>query len=54
VQGHPRIWVMFMHNGTVDKPDPTTLMLTQVLPGLFPKMERWQFAKVEVMLYSRI
>jgi len=53
VEGHPRIWVMLMHNGTTDKPDATTLMLMQVLPGSFSIMERWQFAKVEVLLYSR-
>ena len=53
VQAHPRIWVMLMHNGTADKPDPTTLMLMQTLPGFFPEMQRWQFAKVEVLLYSK-
>jgi len=53
VQAHPRIWLMLMHNGTAERPDPTTLMLTQTLPGFFANMQRWQFAKVEVLLYSR-
>jgi len=56
--GYSRVWVMLMYNGTaqngnVEKPDATTQMLTQVLPQSFPKTERWQFAKVEVRLYSR-
>ncbi|HYM76604.1 MAG TPA: glycosyltransferase family 39 protein [Candidatus Dormibacteraeota bacterium] len=51
--GHPRIWIMLMNNGTADKPDPTTVMLTQILPESFAQMQRWQFAKVEVRLYSR-
>jgi mannosyltransferase len=50
---YPRLWVMLMNNGTADKPDPTTLMLTQTLAELFPKVQRWQFAKVEVRLYSK-
>lgn len=50
---HPRVWVMLMNNGPADKPDPTTIMLTQVLPLSFPRMERWTFAKVEVLLYSK-
>jgi len=48
-----RVWVMLMNNGTVEKPDPTTVMLTRVLPESFPRMVRWQFNKVEVRLYSR-
>ena len=51
--GHARLWVMLMNNGTDEKPDATTLMLTQVLPAFFPKMQRWRFAKVEVRLYSK-
>lgn len=50
---YSRLWVMLMYNGTPEKPDPTTMMLTQTLPDLFPKVQRWQFAKVEVRLYSR-
>jgi mannosyltransferase len=53
VQGHPRIWLMLMNNGSAEKPDPTTVMLTQVLPESLPKVERWQFPKVEIRLYSR-
>jgi len=52
-QGHPRIWLMLMNNGSAEKPDPTTLMLKQILPETFPKIQRWNFAKVEVRLYSR-
>jgi len=48
-----RVWVMLMNNGTVEKPDPSTLMLTRVLPQSFPRVVRWQFNKVEVRLYSR-
>jgi mannosyltransferase len=50
--GHPRVWLMLMNNGT-DRPDPTTVMLTQLLPTLFPKNQRWEFTRVEVRLYSR-
>ncbi|HEV2397824.1 MAG TPA: glycosyltransferase family 39 protein [Candidatus Sulfotelmatobacter sp.] len=50
---HPRVWVMLMNNGTAEEPDPTTVMLTQVLPEMFPRVERWQFTKVEVRLYNR-
>jgi hypothetical protein len=47
------MWVMLMNNGTVEKPDPTTLMLSRILPESLPKMQRWQFARVEVRLYSK-
>jgi len=50
---HQRIWLMLMNNGTAEKPDPTTVMLNEVLPEYFPKMQRWQLARVEVRLYSR-
>ncbi len=50
---HPRVWIMLMNNGSAENPDPTTTMLTKVLPESFPKMLRWQFTKVEVRLYSR-
>jgi mannosyltransferase len=53
VRDHPRVWLMLMNNGPTEKPDPTTVMLTQVLPESLPKMERWQFPKVEIRLYSR-
>ncbi len=52
VQGHPRVWIMLMNNGSANQPDPTTLMFNQVLPGLFPRTERWQFPRVQVRLYS--
>ena len=50
--GHPRVWVMLMNNAPTGKPDPTTVMLTQVLAESFPKVQRWQFPRVEVRLYS--
>jgi mannosyltransferase len=53
VQDHPRVWLMLMNNGPAEKPDPTTVMLTQVLSESLPKVERWQFPKVEIRLYSR-
>jgi mannosyltransferase len=53
VQDHPRVWLMLMNNGPAENPDPTTVMLTQVLPEPFPKVQRWQFPKVEIRLYSK-
>lgn len=50
---HSRVWVMLMNNGPAGKPDPTTVMLTQVLPESFPRMTRWEFTKVEVRVYSK-
>ena len=50
---HRRIWVMLMNNHIADAPDPTTVMLSDVLPQYFPKMQRWQLARVEVRLYTR-
>lgn len=50
---HARLWLMLMNNGTDEKPDATTVMLTQLLAELFPNVQRWRFAKVEVRLYSR-
>jgi mannosyltransferase len=49
---HSRVWVMLMNNGPPGHPDPTTVMLTETLPQVFPKVQRWQFPKVEVRLYS--
>jgi mannosyltransferase len=51
--GHTRVWVLLMNNGSAEKPDPTTLMLNDVLPEMFPQRASWQFARVEVRLYSR-
>jgi mannosyltransferase len=51
--GHPRMWVMLMNNGSEENPDPTTIMLSRVLPESFPRMQRWTFTKVEVRLYSK-
>ncbi len=50
---HPRVWVMLMNNGPAGDPDATTLMLTKTLPESFPRMQHWQFAKVEIRLYSK-
>ena len=50
---HPRVWVMLMNNGAPGKPDPTTEMLNQTLPQSFPRLQTWQFSRVEVRLYSR-
>jgi mannosyltransferase len=51
--GHARLWLMLMNNGADEKPDATTVMLTQLLPEFLPKVQRWRFAKVEVRLYSK-
>lgn len=50
---HPRVWVMLMNNGPAGKPDPTTEMLNKTLPESFPRWRTWEFARVEVRLYSR-
>ena len=50
---YPRVWIMLMNNGSAENPDPTTAMLTKVLSESFPKVQRWQFTKVEVRLYSK-
>jgi len=42
-----------MNNGSPDKSDPTTIMLSRTLPESLPKIQRWQFPRVEVRLYSR-
>jgi hypothetical protein len=44
---------MLMNNEPNGIPDATTVMLTQTLPDSFPLVQRWQFPKVEVRLYSR-
>ena len=51
--GNRRVWVMLMNNGSAERPDPTTAMLTRVLAESFPRMVRWQFTNVEVRVYSR-
>jgi uncharacterized membrane protein len=50
---HPRLWVMLMNNGTAEKPDATTVMMSQVLSEKYPAADRWEFYKVEVRLYRR-
>jgi len=49
----PRVWVLLIDNGPPGNPDPTTVLLTHTLPQSFPRMERWQFPRVEVRLYSK-
>ncbi len=51
VAGHPRVWVVLMYNGP-KLPDPTAVLLKDDLPSTYPKVERWSFPKVEVLLYS--
>jgi mannosyltransferase len=53
VPGHGRVWIMLMNNGPAERPDATTVMLAKTLPESFPRMENWQFTKVEVVLYSK-
>jgi len=53
VPSHPRVWIMLMNNGTAEQPDATTEMLTEVLPQMLPAVKRWQFARVEVRLYTK-
>ena len=50
---HARVWVMLMNNGGEEKPDATTVMLTRVLSESFASVNRWEFTKVEVRVYSR-
>jgi hypothetical protein len=50
---HSRVWIMLMNNGSAENPDPTTAMLSEVLPQSLPKIERWQFTRVEVRRYSK-
>jgi mannosyltransferase len=50
---HPRVWVMLMNNQPAWSLDPTTAMITQTFSDSFPKVQRWQFPKVELRLYSR-
>lgn len=50
---HSRLWIVLIDNGPPGKPDPTTVMLTQTLPELFPNLQRWQLPRVELRLYSK-
>ena len=51
--GHPRVWVMLMYAEENGKPDPATEMLGRVLLQAYPSLQRWEFPKVELRLYSR-
>jgi mannosyltransferase len=50
--GRPRVWVVLMYNGPAN-PDPTAVLLTKTMPEWFRHVQRWQFTKVEVRLYSK-
>ena len=50
---HHRVWLMLMNNTREGELDPTTRMLDEVLPQLFPRESQTQFPKVEVRLYSK-
>jgi len=50
---HSRMWLMLMNNGPAQNPDPTTILLTRILPEYLPRMQRWEFARVEIRLYSK-
>jgi mannosyltransferase len=50
---HPRVWVLLVDNGPPENPDRTTVLLTQTLPQSFSKMQRWQFPRVELRLYTK-
>ena len=52
VAGHSRVWVVLMYNGP-KLPDPTAVLLETDLPSAYPKLEHWNFPKVEVLLYSK-
>jgi hypothetical protein len=52
VAAHRRMWVMLMNNRPPKGSDPTTSMLTQIFSERLPKVQRWQFSRVEVRLYS--
>ncbi len=52
IAGRPRIWVVLMYNGP-KLPDPTAVLLKQTLPQYYTHVQSWQFAKVELLLYSR-
>ena len=38
---HARVWIVLMNNESAGNPDPTTEMLTKILPESFPRVVRW-------------
>jgi mannosyltransferase len=50
---HHRVWIILMNNGPSGNPDATTTMITNTLSESLPKTMLWQFAKVEVRLYTK-
>ena len=48
-----RVWVLLIDNAQPGNPDPTTVLITQTLPQSFSKLQRWQFRRVELRLYSK-
>jgi mannosyltransferase len=51
IAGRPRIWVVLMYNGP-KLPDPTAVLIQQTLPQSYPRVEKWEFPKVEILLYG--
>lgn len=50
---HPRVWLMLMNSGGPENPDPTTQLQLNSLTESFGVMQRWQFARVEIRLYTK-
>ncbi|MGA7908936.1 MAG: glycosyltransferase family 39 protein [Candidatus Sulfotelmatobacter sp.] len=50
---YPRVWVVLMDNETTAGPDAVTVMLNQTLGESFLHMQRSDFPRVEVRLYSQ-
>ncbi|MGA8761800.1 MAG: glycosyltransferase family 39 protein [Candidatus Sulfotelmatobacter sp.] len=50
---YARVWVVLMDNETQAGPDATTAMLNQTLGESFLQMQRSEFPRVEVRLYSQ-
>jgi mannosyltransferase len=48
-----RVWVVLMNNGPAANPDPTTLLISQIVGQSFRRLQVSQFPKVEVRLYSQ-
>jgi mannosyltransferase len=50
---YARVWLVLMDNETAGHPDATTLMINETLGEVFPRVEREEFPRVEVRLYSK-
>jgi len=51
--GYARVWLVLMDNGIAGHPDATTLMINEALGEVFPQVEREEFPRMEVRLYSK-